>query len=60
MPDTLMACFAIFNLKYPAMLCFDTEAFADPKLVHNLKSLFGLSKKPSDTRMREIVDSVAP
>ena len=60
MPDTLMACFAMFNLKYPAMLCFDTEASADPRLVHNLKSLFGLSKVPSDTQMREIVDPVAP
>ena len=50
----------MFNLKYPAMLCFDTEASADPRSVYNLKSLFGLSKVPSDTQMREIVDPVAP
>ena len=31
MPDTLMAAFAMFNLKYPSMLCFATEANADPR-----------------------------
>ena len=60
MPDALMAAFAMFNLKYPSMLCFDTEAHADPRLIHNLKSLFGLHQVPGDTLMREILDPVKP
>ncbi|ASJ74636.1 transposase family protein [Granulosicoccus antarcticus] len=60
MPDALMAAFAMFNLKYPSMLRFDTEAHADPRLIHNLKSLFGLDEVPGDTQMREILDRVKP
>jgi len=60
MPDTLMAAFAMFNLKYPSMLRFDTEAHADPRLIHNLKTLFGLNGVPSDTQMRTILDPVKP
>ena len=60
MPDALMAAFAMFNLKYPSMLRFDTEAHADPRLIHNLKSLFGLKEVPSDTEMRKILDPVNP
>ena len=37
MPDTLMACFAMFNLKYPAMLCFDNEASFDLRYVFQSK-----------------------
>ena len=60
MPDALMAAFAMFNLKYPSMLCFDTEAHADPRLIRNLKSLFGLHQVPGDMLMREILDPVKP
>jgi hypothetical protein len=60
MPDALMAAFAMFNLKYSSMLRFDTEAHADPRLIHNLKSLFGLNKVPCDTQMRQILDPVKP
>ena len=60
MPDTLMAAFAMFNLKYPSILRFDTEAHADVRLIHNLKSLFGLNKVPSDSQMRDIIDPVKP
>ena len=60
MPDALMSAFAMFNLKYPSMLSFDTEAHADPRLIHNLKSLFGLDKVPCDTQMRKILDLVKP
>lgn len=60
MPDALTAAFAMFNLKYPSLLRFDTEAHADPRLIHNLKSLFKLDEVPSDTQMREILDPVKP
>lgn len=60
LPDALMAAFAMFNLKYPSMLRFDTEAHADPRLIHNLKSLFGLNEVPGDTQMRTILDPIKP
>ena len=60
MPDVLMAAFAMFNLKYPSLLRFDTEAHADPRLIHNLKSLFELDEVPGDTQMRKILDPVKP
>ena len=60
MCDALSAAFAMFSLKYPSMLQFDTEAHADPRLIHNLKSLYALKHVPSDTQMREILDAVPP
>jgi hypothetical protein len=60
MGDALSAAFAMFSLKYPSMLQFDTEAHADPRLIHNLKSLYALKSVPSDTQMREILDAVPP
>lgn len=58
--DTLSAAFAMFHLKYPSMLRFDTEAHADPRLIHNLKSLYGIDRVASDTQMRQILDAVPP
>lgn len=58
--DTLGAAFAMFHLKYPSMLAFDTEAHADERLIHNLKCLYGLQSVPSDTQMREVLDEIAP
>jgi Transposase DDE domain len=53
--DTLMAGLAVFSLKDPSLLAFCGRA-----LDHNLHSVFGLQKIPSDTQMREILDEVAP
>ena len=60
MSDALGAAFAMFHLKFGSMLEFDTEAHADPRLIHNLKSLYRQGTVPSDTQMREILDEVPP
>ena len=57
--DTLMSGLALFSLKFPSLLQFDTGS--KEKLIrHNLKSLFGVKKVPSDTYMRELLDRVNP
>jgi hypothetical protein len=53
--DTLMAGLALYSLKDPSLLAFQRRA-RDP----NLHSVFGRKAIPSDTRMREILDEVAP
>ena len=60
MADALGAAFAMFHLKFPSMLGFDEHAHADPRLIHNLESLYRLGSVPSDTQMREILDAVPP
>jgi hypothetical protein len=52
---TLMAGLAVFSLKDPSLLAFCGRA-----LDHNLHSVFGLARIPSDTQMREILDEVSP
>lgn len=59
--DCLMSAFAMFSLKYPSLLKFDADARGeDPVLVANLKNIFGIGWVPSDTTMRERLDSVDP
>ena len=58
--DCLLAGFAVFSLKYPSLLEFDTEARFDEGKIHNLKSLYQLGEIPSDTYMRERLDEVNP
>jgi hypothetical protein len=53
--DSLMAGLALFSLKDPSLLAFCGRA-----LDHNLHSVFGLQRIPSDTQMREILDEVHP
>jgi len=53
--DTLMAGLALFSLKDPSLL-----AFCDRVVDHNLRSVFGLHAVPSDTQIREILDTVKP
>ncbi len=53
--DTLMAGLAIFSLKDPSLLAFQSRT-----LDHNLRSVFGLKAIPSDTQMRVILDDVDP
>jgi hypothetical protein len=55
--DFLMTSFAIFSLKYPSLLNFE-NAMKEDKRKDNLKSLFGISKVPSDTHLRDIMDVV--
>jgi hypothetical protein len=53
--DVLMSAFAMFSLKEPSLLAFD-ERRSD----ENIKNLYKVGIVPSDTRMREILDSVPP
>ena len=53
--DALMSAFAMFSLKDPSLLAFDQR-----RNDANLKALFGIGQIPSDTRMREILDPMAP
>jgi hypothetical protein len=53
--DALMSAFAMFSLKAPSLLAFDTERAAD-----NLQRVYGLERVPCDTSMREILDPVEP
>ena len=52
--DALMSAFAMFSLKYPSLLAFDRD-----RDNANLRSIYGLSRIPSDTQMRVIVDEVS-
>jgi hypothetical protein len=54
--DALMAAFAMFSLKEPSLLAFDTEHRNDP----NLQAIYRIGRVPSDTAMREILDGVDP
>lgn len=61
--DHMMAALAMFMFKFPSMLDFDDKARgpeADPELLHNLGTMFGLRHVPCDTAMRERLDDVEP
>jgi hypothetical protein len=53
--DVLMSAFAMFALKDPSLLAFDQR-----RNDHNLRTLYGIERVPSDTQMRAIVDQVPP
>ena len=55
--DCLMSGLAIFGLKIPSLLQFDEQSGLD-RIKHNLKSLYGIEKAPSDTYVRERLDEV--
>lgn len=59
MEDALMSGFAVFSLKIPSLLGFEKwiKENADSS---NLKSLYQVSRVPSDTQMRSILDEVSP
>ncbi|MBK7890695.1 MAG: transposase [Bdellovibrionales bacterium] len=53
--DFFMSALAIFSLKIPSLLQFEEE-MRKQRSFSNLKKLFYVSKVPSDTRMREVID----
>ena len=57
LPDALMSGLAMFALKDPSMLAFDQRRRVDEE---NLRMIFHVENVPCDTRMREILDPVAP
>ena len=58
--DCLMSALAIFGLKIPSLLKFDTEHRHNPAKLHNIKKLYQVEQIPSDTYMRERLDEVDP
>ena len=59
LPDALMSAFAMFSLKDPSLLAFDSRR-DDVATLHNLQTVFGICNVPSDSQMRDICDPVAP
>ena len=57
--DALMSGFAMFSLKDPSLLAFDTRRKDETKL-KNLKQIYHIDAVPCDTYMREILDEVEP
>jgi len=53
--DALMAGFAMFSLKCPALLDFDQQCAEG-----NLRTIYGIERVPCDSYMRELLDGVAP
>jgi len=59
--DCLMAGTAMFGLKYPSLLSFDSDSHKEGlPLAHNLHKLYGIDNVPSDTYLRERLDEVDP
>ena len=60
--DCLMTGLAVFSLKMTSMLSFDQKIRLDESSVpaKNFRSLFGVDRIPSDTRVRERLDDVDP
>ena len=54
--DALMSGYALFALKDPSLLAFDQRR----KEPENLKRVYDISRIPSDTQMRKILDGVNP
>ena len=54
--DVLMSGFALFALKDPSLLAFDSRR-AEPE---NLHRLYGIEEIPCDTYMRTVLDEVNP
>ena len=57
--DCLMSGLAIFSLKIPSLLQFD-HAKEEKRIKHNLEKLYQIKQAPSDTYLRERLDTVEP
>lgn len=57
--DCIMSGLAIFSLKFPSLLQFEKHKM-EHSIKHNLKSLYGVNKVPSDTCLRERLDTLDP
>lgn len=54
--DILMSGFAMFSLKSPSLLAFDSRR----KEPENLHKIYGIGRIPCDTTMRSVLDQVKP
>ena len=57
--DHLMSGLAIFCLKFPSLLAYDTKRL-DIEIAQNLHDLYHVDTPPSDTSLRERLDQVNP
>jgi hypothetical protein len=57
--DFIMSAIAMFNLKSPSLLLFDSGRM-EREFVHNMKMLYGVEHVPCDTYLREILDELDP
>ena len=57
--DCLMSGLSVFGLKFPSLLQFD-NGLDDPVVKHNLRTLYRVKEAPSDTYMRERLDTLDP
>jgi hypothetical protein len=53
--DALLSGLALFQLKYPSLLQYDQDRYAE-----RLKGMSGINQAPSDTRLRELLDEIKP
>lgn len=58
--DCIMSGLAIFGFKMPSLLQFEKDKDSEPWLRRNLRTLYGIEKSPSDTTMRERLDTISP
>lgn len=54
----LMSSFAVFALKFPSLLQFENHFTEEKTRRHNLNSLFKIDRVPSDTHLRDILETV--
>ncbi|MFZ2522943.1 MAG: transposase [Minisyncoccia bacterium] len=60
LPDILMAAFAVYQLKYASLLEYERKFRLDDGEHSNLRSMFQLTKIPSDTQLRDVLDDLLP
>jgi len=58
--DCIMSGLAVFGFKMPSLLQFEKAKWDEPWIRHNLRTLYGVEKAPSDTCMRERLDTILP
>ena len=58
--DCIMSGLAIFGFKLPSLLQFEKKKASEPIIRRNLRTLYGVTQAPSDTTLRERLDSISP
>lgn len=53
-----MSSFAVFALKSPSLLQFENQFKEEKIKLHNLNSLFKIDRVPSDTHLRDVLETV--
>ena len=58
--DCIMSALAVFGFKMPSLLQFEKDKDSEPWLRRNLRTLYGVEEAPSDTTIRERLDTISP